>query len=107
MKNNPSLQNFIWLVPKDLAESVPAINPDELGEVVINAYDVLYHQSQDGATDKQADGLEFLMRRKQDYMIVWADEGTCFGYAMQWFAMSFTIFMTTVVNFRKMLKWRF
>ena len=47
------------------------------------------------------------MKTKKDYMIFWADEGTCFGYAMQWFGIAFTIFCLTLTEFRRLFRWRF
>ena len=99
VKNRPSENKFHYLVAEDLAVNAGARNFHECKQALITAYELFYE-------DKEVAERNYQMRKKQDFLLFWADEHTNFNYAMQWFGMGLLFLAMTGYKFIEVSRWR-
>ncbi|CDJ29643.1 uncharacterized protein EMH_0004390 [Eimeria mitis] len=114
LKNRPHDGQFTVLHPGDLVEATPGIpNRREAALLMVNAYsivydeDVLHPPSGGGGELKVANRfISYEQKKKDDYLLFYADEHTHFNYACQWFLMGLCTAAMTVYKIIEVSKWR-
>ncbi|CDI77545.1 hypothetical protein, conserved [Eimeria praecox] len=114
LKNRPHEKQFTVLHPGDLAEATPGIpNMKEAGLLMVNAYSIVYDEdllnppAGEGGELKVANRfMSYEQKKKEDYLLFYADEHTHFNYACQWFLMGLCTAAMTVYKVIEVSKWR-
>ena len=114
LKNRPHEGQFNVLHPGDLVEATPGIpNRREASMLMVNAYSIVYDEDllhpPDGAGGDLKVANRFVsyeQKKKDDYLLFYADEHTHFNYACQWFLMGLCTAAMTVYKIIEVSKWR-
>lgn len=114
LKNRPHEGHFNVLHPGDLVEATPGIpNRREAALLMVNAYsivydeDVLYPAASVGGEVRVANRfMSYEQKKKEDYLLFYADEHTHFNYACQWFLMGLCTVAMTIYKIVEVSKWR-
>ncbi|CDJ52729.1 hypothetical protein, conserved [Eimeria brunetti] len=115
LKNRPHEGQFNVVNPGDLVEATPAIpNKREAALLMVNAYSIVYdedvlhpQQTEAGGQLKVANRfMSYEQKKKDDYLLFYADEHTHFNYACQWFLMGLCTAAMTVYKIIEVSKWR-
>lgn len=116
LRNRPHEGQFNVLSPRDLVEATPGIpNVAEASLLMVNAYSIVYDEDllhlSTSSNDADVVGvanrfMSYEQKKKDDYLLFYADEHTHFNYACQWFLMGLCTAAMTLYKIIEVSRWR-